>query len=238
MKDPLLEHFRSFALLDDDAPMRGFRRVARCVLPGWQALLDHPGFGFEKPFDPRFGKAMVKAVSHVVGSDPGVAYGYVEHGEFSILLSASGDDGQGDGRALLCQLASQAAGRLSLLLGDLAPFDVHLFQFPSPELARAYFVWRQSCNREALIERYARHLLQANGREEQEALALLEDLGPEERGEILAQNQVDLETLPPWQVRGTGVYWQPGLDEDGASLTIDTLLPNGKEYGEYLRTFL
>ena len=43
MKDPLLEHFRSFALLDDDAPMRGFRRVARCVLPGWQALLEKYG---------------------------------------------------------------------------------------------------------------------------------------------------------------------------------------------------
>lgn len=237
MKDPLLEHFQSFALLDDDSPMRGFRRVARCVLPGWPALVDHPGFGFEKPFDARFGKAMVKAVSHVVGADPGVAYGYVEHGEFSILLGSAGDDGQGDGRALLCQLASQAAGRLSLLLGDLAPFDVHLFQFPSPELARAYFVWRQASNRTVLIDRYVRHLL-SKDRDESEALAIMEDLGDEEKQEILTQNQVALETLPPWQVRGTGVYWQVGLEDDGATLMIDTLLPAGKEYGEYLRTFL
>ena len=238
MNDPLLEHFQSFALLDDDTPVRGFRRVARCVLPGWQRLFDHPGLGFEKPFDARFGKAMVKAVSHVVGSDPGVSYGYVEHGEFSILLSSAGDDGQGDGRALLCQLASQAAGRLSLLLGDLAPFDVHLFQFPSPELARAYFVWRQGCNRQVFIDRYVRHLLLANQREEAEAAAIMEDLGDEEKREILSQNQVDLDTLPPWQVRGTGVFWQPGLDEDEATLMIDTLLPADKEYAAYLRTFL
>jgi tRNA(His) 5'-end guanylyltransferase len=217
--------------------MRGFRRVARCVLPGWQALVDHPGFGFEKPFDARFGKAMVKAVSHVVGSDPGVAFGYVEHGEFSILLGSAGDDGQGDGRALLCQLASQAAGRLSLLLGDLAPFDVHLFQFPSPELARAYFVWRQACHRSVLVERYVRHLL-SRDRDESEALAIMEDLGDEEKQEILAQNQVDLEILPPWQVRGAAVFWQVGVEDDGATLMIDTLLPAGKEYGEYLRTFL
>jgi tRNA(His) guanylyltransferase len=237
MKDPLHEHFQSFALLDDDSPMRGFRRVVRCALKNWQALADHPAFGFERPFDPRFAKSMVKAVTHVVGTDGNLLFAYAEHGEFSVLFSSAGDDGQGNGRALLCQLASQAAGRLSLLLGDLVTFDVHLYQFPSPELAKAYFLWRQTCQRSAFIDRYVLHLLRQNDKTEAEASSILEDFGDEEKREILAQSAVDLDALPQWQLRGTGVYWQGGLDEEEPSLMVDTLLPAGREFGEYLRMF-
>jgi tRNA(His) guanylyltransferase len=237
MKDPLQAHFNAFAILDDDAPMRGFRRVVRCVLRDWQALLDHPSFGFEQPFDPRFTKAMVKAVTHVVGTDADLLFAFAEHGEFSVLFSSAGDDGAGNGRELLCRLASQAAGRMSLLLGDLATFDVHLYQFPSPELAKAYFLWRQTCQRSAFVERYVLHLLRQNDKNEVEARAILEDFGDEEKQEILAQREIALDRLPQWQLRGTGVYWQGGLDEEEPSLMVDTLLPEGREFNDYLKMF-
>ena len=117
--DNLLEHFRAFELLDDDAAMRGFKRVVRCGVRDWSKLYELAALGFVKPFDVRFAKALVKTLSHLVGSDPDIVFGYAEHGEFSLLLGGVEDQGATTGRGLLSRVASNAAGKLSLLLGDL-----------------------------------------------------------------------------------------------------------------------
>jgi len=236
--DELLEHFQAFELLDDDASMRGFKRVVRCTVRDWTKLYESAALGFEMPFDVRFAKALVKTLSHLVGSDPDMVFGYAEHGEFSLLLGGAEDSGNGTGRGLLSRVASNAGGKLSLLLGDLALFDVRLYQFPSPELARIYFQWRQRCQEQLSLDRHVWHALAKNSGDESTAHTIVETLGNDEKHEILDQREIVFDDIPIWQRRGAGVYWQAGLDDEDPSLMVDTTLPVGDEYGEYLKMFL
>lgn len=236
--DKMIEHFRAFELLDDDTSMRGFKRVVRCGVRNWSKLYEHAALGFDKPFDVRFAKAMVKTLSHLVGSDPDVVFGYAEHGEFSLLLGGVDDAGAVSGRGLLSRVASNAGGKLSLLLGDLALFDVRLYQFPSPELARIYFQWRQSTQGQLTLDRHVWHALATGSGDESHAQIIVETLANEEKYEILGQRELTFENLPIWQRRGAGVYWQAGSNGEDPSLTVDTTLPDGDDYGEYLKKFL
>ena len=237
MQGDLLEHFQAFELLDDDEPMRGFKRVVRCVLRDFGTIMDHPDFSFEKPLDVRFAKSMVKTTSHVLGTDTDVLFGFAEYAEFSLLLG-SVDEEEGGGRGLLSRIASNAAGKLSLLLGDLALFDVHLYQFPSPELAKAYFVWRQRAFQRLALDRYLRHVFSAADEDHDRAEMIIADFGEEEKIEILAQHEVDFESLPGWQRTGAGIYWQAGVEDEEPALMVDTSLPGGQEYSEYLDMFM
>jgi tRNA(His) 5'-end guanylyltransferase len=251
MADTLTDQFRAFELLDDDEPMRGFHRILRCSLRDWQRLYAHEAFGFEQPFDVRFAKAMVKTLSYLVATDGQLQYGYAEHAEISLLLNGSdepagresGDSEPADdsevesARRVVCRVASGAAGRLSLVLGDLARFDVRLYQFPSAELAKTFFLWRQQCQRRVSLDRHVAHLLVSNGQEPEVAQDMVSDFGEEEKLEILTQHEISFEDLPIWQRRGAGCYWLDSKD-DSSTLTVDTTLPVGEQYTEYLGRFL
>ncbi len=236
--DDLQEHFRAFELLDDDAPMRGFKRVVRGTVRDWDKLYEHAALGFEKPFDVRFAKALVKSLALLVGSDPDVVYGYAEHGDFSLLLGGAEDKDAPTGRSLLSKVASFAGGKLSLLLGDLALLDVRYYQFPSPELARIYFQWRQRCQAQLSLDRYVWHALATGSGDEAHAQTIVETLANEDKQELLDQHKILFDEIPVWQRRGTGVYWQAGIDDEDPSLMVDTTLPSGEEYGDYLKMFL
>ncbi|MFH2005184.1 MAG: tRNA(His) guanylyltransferase Thg1 family protein [bacterium] len=238
LPNDLIEHFRAFELLDDDAPMRGFVRVIRCGIRDWQRLYEHPALGFDKPFDVRFAKAVVKTLGHLVGTDAEILFGYAEHGEFSLLLNADVDGSNHGGRWLVSRIASNSAAKLSLLLGDLALFDVHLYQFPSPELARIYFQWRQQCQERLSLDRWVFHALHTKTGDEQTAQTIVADLGTEEKLEILVQHEMQFDEVPVWQRRGAGVYWQNRESEADKSLLVDTTLPTGDAYSEYLKMFL
>lgn len=236
----MLEHFRAFELLDDDTSMRGFKRVVRCVVRDWSKLYEHVALGFVKPFDVRFAKAVVKTLSHMVGTDPDLVFGYAEHGEFSLLLGGV-EEQRGvttTGRGLLSRVASNAGGKLSLLLGDLALFDVRLYQFPSPELARIYFQWRQRTQLQLTLDRYVWHALAKGSGDESHAHTIVETLANQDKLEILEQNEIVIEELPIWQRRGAGVYWKAGVDDEDPVLMVDTTLPDSDDYGEYLKKFL
>jgi tRNA(His) guanylyltransferase len=240
----MLEHFRAFELLDDDTSMRGFKRVVRCTVRDWSKLYEHAALGFVKPFDVRFAKAVVKTLSHMVGSDPDLVFGYAEHGEFSLLLGGVEEQSgviataTATGRGLLSSIASNAGGKLSLLLGDLALFDVRLYQFPSPELARIYFQWRQRTQLQLTLDRYVWHALAKGSGDESHAHTIVETLANQDKHEILEQNEIVVEEIPIWQRRGAGVYWQAGVDDEDPALMVDTTLPDEEAYGEYLKMFL
>lgn len=238
MSERLRDQFRAFELLDDDEPMRGFVRVAQCALRDWDRLYDHEAFGFSKPFDPRFAKAMVKTVTHVVGVESSIRYGYAEHGELSLLLGSDDEPVGETSRRTICRLTSLAAGRLSLLLGDLALFDCRLYQFPSPELAKGFLLWRQECQRTVSLNRNVLHAITQNGQDPLSARGLIADLGDEEKLEILAQHGLSFDSLPLWQRRGAGCYWLPASGDEPPTLTVDTTLPVGEQYAQYLARFL
>lgn len=249
MADTLTDQFRAFELLDDDEPMRGFHRILRCSLRDWERLYEHEAFGFEQPFDVRFAKAMVKTLSFLVGTDEELEYGFAEHAELSLLLNGTdAPEAEAESeaeagaepttaRGVVCRVASGAASRLSLVLGDMTRFDVRLYQFPSAELAKTFFLWRQQCQRRASLDRHVAHLLVKNGQELDVVRGMVADFGEEEKLEILTQHEVSFEDLPIWQRRGASCYWRKSGDAPPA-LTVDTTLPVGDQYTDYLGRFL
>src|SRR5262245_37741935 len=84
--------------------------LARRLGPGFDQLIET--LGFERPYDPRFGKTMVKTLSHLVAS-LGCSFGFAERTDLSLYAVSGG----GDARRLLSRIAGEAAGKMSLLIG-------------------------------------------------------------------------------------------------------------------------
>src|SRR5438128_2094169 len=110
--------------------------VARLVGRRFDLLFESAGY--ERPYDPRFGKAMVKTLSYLV-TTLGCSFGFAERADLSLYAVANG----GDARRLLSRIAGEAAARLSLYIGQVATFEARLYEFPEPEFALDYFRWRQ-----------------------------------------------------------------------------------------------
>ena len=163
--------------------------VARLVGRRFDELLDEGGY--EKPYDQRFGKSMVKTLSYLV-TVLGASFGYVERTELSLYAISAG----GDGRRLMSRIDGEAAGKLSLLIGHVATFDAHLYEFPDADLALEYFRWRQEEGHVSAIDRYCTHVLAQSGADQSAVPRILDGLGPDEKVELLRQNSLDFGNLP------------------------------------------
>jgi tRNA(His) 5'-end guanylyltransferase len=211
--------------------------VARLVGRRFDQLLEE--HQFEKPYDPRFGKAMVKTLSYLMTA-LGASFGYVERTDVSLYAISAG----GDGRRLLSRIAGEAAGKLSLLIGHVATFDAHLYEFPDADMALEYFRWRQEDTSVTAIDRYCTHVLSANGADQSAVPRILDGLGPDEKVELLRQNSLEFGTVPAWQRRGACVRLRtPNEAENGHAqamgrLLVDLNLPADDEFGDYLRKAL
>jgi tRNA(His) 5'-end guanylyltransferase len=211
--------------------------VARLVGRRFDQLLDENSF--ERPYDPRFGKSMVKTLSYLMTA-LGASFGFVERTELSLYAISAG----GDGRRLLSRIAGEAAGKLSILIGHVATFDAHLYEFPDADLALEYFRWRQEDAHVTAIDRYCTHVLSASGADQTAVPRILDGLGPDEKVELLRQNSLDFGTVPAWQRRGACVRLRmPSEGENGHShttgrLLVDLNLPSDDEFGDYLRRAL
>lgn len=207
--------------------------VARLVGRKFDQMLD--GGAYEKPYDARFGKAMVKALSYVAAT-LGASFGYAERTELSLYALANG----GDARRLLSRIAGEASGKLSLLLGEVATFEARLYEFPSNETAQEYFRWRQEEANAVSIDRYCTHVLAQSGADAGAVPRILDGLGPDEKVELLRQNALDFGNVPGWQRHGAVVRIQP-TESNGHSagrLIVDLNLPNEDGFAEYLRQAL
>ena len=210
--------------------------VARLSGRRFDQLLEENGF--DHPFDPRFGKAMVKTLSYLM-TVLGASFGYVERTELSLYAISAG----GDGRRLLNRIGGEAAGKLSLLLGHVCTFDAHLYEFPDADLALEYFRWRQEDANVTAIDRYCTHVLAASGADSSAVPRILDGLGPDEKVELLRQNALDFGTVPAWQRRGACVRLRMPSEENGHAqnagrLLVDLNLPADDEFGDYLRKAL
>jgi tRNA(His) 5'-end guanylyltransferase len=239
MGDNLHQYFGAFELFGEESLIRGFLRVARLALIRADHVQDTPAYGFSQPFDARFGKMMVKTGSHLLGALGEILFGVASCREISVLLAgAEAEDSDGDGRQLLSQLGGEASGKMTLLLGEVIAFESCLYEFPSPELVREYFLWRQQHNEAYVLDRYFRYALLKGGTEPERIPELIEGYDPEEKLEVLVKNDIDYAKVPPWQRRGVGLYWQAGVDDQEPTLVVDTQLPEGNSYETYLKRFL
>jgi tRNA(His) 5'-end guanylyltransferase len=209
--------------------------VARLIGRRFDQFLDDNGY--ERPYDPRFGKAMVKTLSYLCAT-LGASFGYVERTELSLYAVSGG----GDARRLLSRIAGESAGKLSLLLGQVITFETRLYEFPDHDLALEYFRWRQEDAHVHAIDRYCTHVLSQSGADQSAVPRILDGLGPDEKVELLRQNALEFQTVPSWQRLGAVVRVKPAEGSNGTDtrgrLLVDLNLPGEDEFGDYLRRAL
>jgi tRNA(His) guanylyltransferase len=208
--------------------------VARLVGRRFDQLLeDHH---YDKPYDARFGKAMVKTLSYLCAT-LGASFGFVERTELSLYAVAGG----GDARRLLSRIAGEAGGKLSLLLGHVATFETRLYEFPDPELALEYFRWRQAEAQSTAIDRYCVHSLTQSGADPQAVPRILDGLGDDEKVELLRQNGLEFSAVAAWQRLGAVVRIRPAEGTNGTPqgrMLVDLNLPAENDFGDYLKRAL
>lgn len=233
MNTTLLDRLRSFQI-PPSAPVPEDRHlVVRLRGVDFPGIIDSPDFGFERPFDSRFGKMMVRTGSHLLGGDPCGKLGFVEQFELSMLLDQQAvNERWSDASDLQAYLVGVASSKMSLLVEDEALYTCKLYAFKA-ELVIAYFMWRQQESYLAALDRYCAHVLATEGAKPEGVAKLIEDLGPLEKEEILRQNAIEYSDLPAWQRRGAAVY----LNAEGR-VVVDTALPQDNDYRPYLQQFL
>lgn len=187
---------------------------------------------FARPFDGRFGKMMVKTLSHLC-TTLGATYGYAERNEISLFAISNG----GEARRLLSRICGEASGKMSLLLGDVATFDTRLYEFPAVDGVCEFFAWRREVASAQALDAYCQHVLISTGADPAAVPHIIEGLGSDEKVELLHQNAFDFATVPAWQREGVGVYVDRS-GENGAHLVVDLQLPPDAQYGEYLQRFV
>jgi tRNA(His) 5'-end guanylyltransferase len=213
--------------------------VARLLGRKFDQLIEQ--MSYEKPYDARFGKAMVKTLSYLV-STLGCSFGYAERTDLSLYATSNG----GDARRLLSRIAGEAAAKMSLLVGHVATFECRLYEFPEPDMALEYFRWRREESEATAIDRYCIHVLSQSGADSGAVPRILDGLGSDEKVELLRQNALDFSTVPAWQRQGATVSLRPTEDPSShggngptqARLLIDLNLPNQEQFGDYLRRAL
>jgi tRNA(His) 5'-end guanylyltransferase len=230
----MADKLSAFEVFPDRELKVGHPIVARLVGRRFDQVLEMGPY--DKPYDARFAKAMVKTLSYVA-TTLGASFGYCERAELSLYALANG----GDARRLLSRIAGEASGKLSLLLGEVATFEARLYEFPSNEVAQEYFRWRQDEATVASIDRYCTHVLSQSGADATAVPRILDGLGPDEKVELLRQNALDFTTVPTWQRHGAVVRIQPlenGHAQPTGRLIVDLNLPGEEAWTDYLRQAL
>jgi tRNA(His) 5'-end guanylyltransferase len=186
----------------------------------------------DQPFDSDVQKALLKTLSHLCAV-LGCSFGYADRTDLLLYAISQGSDA----RRLLSRLAGEASAKLSLLVGEVFTFDVRLFEIPSVELARTYFLWRRQRAEASALERYLTYTLERAGNDARAIPSMLSGTTTEQRLELLRQNGVDYTGLPTWQRHGSAVYM---AQEEGRAphLVIDLRLPDANHYPEYLSRHL
>jgi tRNA(His) guanylyltransferase len=236
MRHPTMaDKLAAFEVFPDRELKVGQPIVARLVGRRFDQILESGPY--ERPFDARFGKAMVKTLSYVAAT-LGASFGFAERTDLSLYAIANG----GDARRLLSRIAGEASGKLSLLVGEVATFEARLYEFPSHDQALEYFRWRQDEASQLSIDRYCTHVLAQSGADATAVPRILDGLGADEKVELLRQNALDYTAVPSWQRLGAVVRLSPvenGHAGNGVGrLTVDLNLPAEDAWGDYLRQAL
>lgn len=222
------EKIAPFEVLPEKELSEGLPIVARLVGRRFEQLYDGR---FERPYDERLQKMLVKTLAHLCAT-LGATFGLAERGEVSLFAISNG----GEARRLLSRIAGEAAGKMALLLGEVATFEVRLYELPDAQTVGGYFGWRRREVRNAALDAWCAHALAGNGADPQAVPRILEGLGADEKLELLTQANIDFAALPAWQRHGVAVFPEQG--PTGPQLVIDLRLPDDDAYDGYLQRFL
>ena len=205
---------------------------------------------FEAPFDVRFRDMMINTVKGLMDCGFRVVYGFTESDEISLLFHV---DEQTFGRKVRKYnsiLAGVASATFSLQLGQVAAMDCRLIPLPNIERVQDYFLWRQEDAHRNALNSHCYWLLRKEGMNAIDATKMLEGKSVAYKNELLFSRGINFDTLPSWQKRGVGVYWDsvekvgfnPVKNEEVKTLRreikVDYELPLGQEYAKYISSFL
>ena len=160
-------------------------------------------FGFKKPFDKRFCKAMVETARALV-ADSGLSpvFGYTFSDEISLFFSDLPFSGRVE--KIDSVAASYAASALTIALGTGTPlsFDARVVQATTPDSAMTYMIGRQDEAWRNHINAYCQQALVAEGIGAAEAADQLKGIPARELHEMMHARGVNLARTPAWQRRG------------------------------------
>jgi len=204
---------------DLDKKMRVYETSSDlCVLPNMYmvARLDGRNFtkltkethNFERPFDEVFRDYMVETVKHLMNCGFKVIYGYTESDEISLLFTLEEKLFGRKTRKFNSVLAGEASAKFSLALKGHGVFDCRICQLPNIEIVVDYFRWRNEDAFRNALNAHCYWKLRANGATVKEATENMIGLSVANKNELVFQNGINFNTIPNWQKRGIGLYWE------------------------------
>lgn len=174
---------------------RGFTKLTRDVCK------------FEAPFDTSFRDMMVNTTKTLMNCGFRVIYGYTESDEISLLFHKDDDTFGRKVRKYDSILAGTASASFSLKLGRPAVFDCRMILLPNIEHVCDYFLWRQEdANRNALNS-HCYWTLRKDGMDARAATREMKNKSVMYKNELLFQHGINYDTLPSWQKRGIGLWF-------------------------------
>jgi len=172
-------------------------------------------------------KRLVKTAAHLLApSQLGAVYAYAATNQIELILRPPSLPSP---RALLAHLSAAASAKHSLLGGSPTVFDARLYEFPQMELLRAYFRGKQEEAEARLLDEMCARAMASAG----EDPGLLAGMRPDEKREILEIAGTRWDEVPKWRRRGVGLY-----RGEGEELVVDTDVPSGDDYSQFLSRFL
>ncbi|MFZ1897483.1 tRNA(His) guanylyltransferase Thg1 family protein [Methanoregula sp.] len=171
-------------------------------------------YGFAKPFDDRFCKAMVGVCRSLVGeSGLTPAFAYTFSDEISLYLKELPFSGRVE--KIDSVAASYAASALTLILGAKEPlaFDARIVQ-ATPESAVEYMTGRQDEAWRNHLNAYCQQALIAEGMDATAAAGQLRGMPAQELHEMMFHRGLNLAKTPAWQRRGVLVC-KRGMPKEG-----------------------
>ena len=246
---------------DLDAKMRVYEKsIDQCILSDMYlvARLDGRSFSrltkeicdFEAPFDMRFRDMMINTVKALMDCGFRIVYGFTESDEISLLFHTDEQTFARKVRKYNSILAGVASATFSLQLGQVAALDCRLVPLPNIERVQDYFLWRQEDAHRNALNSHCYWLLRKEGMNANEATEMLEGKSVAFKNELLFSRGINFDTLPSWQKRGVGVYWD-NVEKIGFNpiknqevktlrreLKVNYELPLGQEYANYVVSFL
>ena len=205
---------------------------------------------FTAPFDEKFWDYMLATVEHLMSCGFKVIYGYTQSDEISLLLDLNDNTFGRKLRKFNSVLASEASAKFSLLLGDMGCFDCRISQLPNIELVVDYFRWRQQDAHRNSLSSHCYWCLRRDNKSATEATEMMSGMSQAEKNELLFQHGINFNDLPPWQKRGSGLYWveyqKQGYNPHKQEPTVvtrqklkrDLEIPMKDEYSQFIRDFL
>ena len=205
---------------------------------------------FEAPFDARFRDMMINTVKALMDCGFRIVYGFTESDEISLLFHTDEQTFARKVRKYNSILAGVASATFSLQLGQVAALDCRLVPLPNIERVQDYFLWRQEDAHRNALNSHCYWLLRKEGMNANEATEMLEGKSVAFKNELLFSRGINFDTLPSWQKRGVGVYWD-NVEKIGFNpiknqevktlrreLKVNYELPLGQEYANYVVSFL